>query len=29
VQSLDDGGRIADATATLVMTDTKIDLPTT
>src|SRR5258706_14614107 len=29
VQSLDDNGRIADATATLVMTDTRIDLPTT
>jgi len=28
VDSLDDGGRIADATATLVMTETKIDLPT-
>ncbi len=29
VQSLDDGGRIADATATLMTTDTKVDLPTT
>src|SRR6266581_5687735 len=29
VQSLDDGGRIADATATLMMTGTKVDLPTT
>ena len=29
VQSLEDGGRIADATATLMMTETKIDLPTT
>ena len=28
VQSVDDGDRIADATATLMMTDTKIDLPT-
>ena len=27
VESLDDGGRIADGTATLVMTDTKVDLP--
>jgi len=29
VESLDDGGRIADATATLVATPTKIELPTT
>ena len=28
VQSVDDGDRIADATATLMMTDTKVDLPT-
>ena len=27
VDSLDDGGRIADATATLMMTDTKVDVP--
>ncbi len=27
IDSLDDGGRIADATATLMMTPTKVDLP--
>ena len=27
VDSLEDGGRIADATATLFMTDTKVDVP--
>src|SRR5947209_5769304 len=27
VDSLDDGGRIADATATLAVTDTKVDVP--
>ena len=27
VESLDGGGRIADATGTVVMTDTKVDLP--
>ncbi len=27
VDSLEDGGRVADATATIVMTDTKVDVP--